>query len=141
MKNRVDINLGGQTEPANGAEPLEPSITFTLKGQGNSEPPSPTPGNLPRITRLLALAIKMDEMVASGIVRDYADLARLGFVSRPRITQVMNLLCLAPDIQEEILDMPRTTQGRDPVSEGHVRGMASELDWDRQRKMWRDVRE
>jgi hypothetical protein len=36
-------------------------------------------------------------------VKNYAALAHLGQVSRARITQVMNLLQLAPDIQEEIL--------------------------------------
>jgi len=51
----------------------------------------------------LALAIKFQGMVDSGEVRDYADLARLGYVTRARITQVMNLLLLAPDIQEKIL--------------------------------------
>jgi len=57
------------------------------------------PGNVPRITRLMALAIKFDGIVRRGEVRDYADLARLGYVTRARITQIMNLLNLAPDIQ------------------------------------------
>jgi hypothetical protein len=48
----------------------------------------------------MALAIKFQDMVDRGEVHDYADLARLGFVSRARITQIMNLLNLAPDIQE-----------------------------------------
>jgi hypothetical protein len=54
---------------------------------------------IPRITRLMALAIKFQDMVDRGEVRDYADLARLGYVTRARITQIMNLLNLAPDIQ------------------------------------------
>jgi hypothetical protein len=37
-----------------------------------------------------------------------ADLARLGHVSRARITQIMNLRLLAPDLQEDLLFMPRT---------------------------------
>jgi len=64
-------------------------------------------GNIPRISRLMALAIKFDGLVRHGEVRDYADLARLGYVTRARITQIMNLLNLAPDIQEEILFLPR----------------------------------
>ena len=36
-------------------------------------------------------------------VRDYADVARLGYVTRARVTQIMNLALLAPDIQEELL--------------------------------------
>jgi hypothetical protein len=37
-------------------------------------------------------------MIERGEVRDYADLARLGYVTRARLTQIMNLLLLAPDI-------------------------------------------
>jgi hypothetical protein len=64
---------------------------------------SSDPVRIPRITRLMALAIKFQDMVHRGEVRDYADLARLGYVSRARITQVMNMLNLAPDLQEHIL--------------------------------------
>jgi hypothetical protein len=58
---------------------------------------------MPRATRLMALAIKFQDMVDRGEVLDYADLARLGRVTRARLTQIMNLLLLASDIQEEIL--------------------------------------
>ncbi len=94
------------------------------------------PGNVPRITRLMALAIKFDGIVRRGEVRDYADLARLGYVTRARITQIMNLLNLAPDIQEEILFLPRTMKGRDPIRERDVRPIAAVPYWNRQRKMW-----
>ena len=97
------------------------------------------PGRVPRISKLMALAIKFDGLIQDGIVKDYADLARLGYVSRARITQVMNLNYLAPDIQEEILDLPRTTKGRDPVSERHVREMTGVLDWAKQRRMWGEI--
>jgi hypothetical protein len=60
---------------------------------------------IPRIARLMALAIKFQDMINRGEVRDYADLARLGYVTRARITQIMNLLLLAPDIQEEIMGL------------------------------------
>ncbi len=61
------------------------------------------PPRVPRVTRLMALAIKFQDMVDRGEVKDYADLARLGFVTRARLTQIMNLLLLAPDIQELLL--------------------------------------
>ena len=64
---------------------------------------APAPPRIPRITRLMALAIKFQEMIDRGEVKDYANLARLGFVTRARVTQIMNLTLLAPDIQEEIL--------------------------------------
>ena len=48
------------------------------------------------------------------MVKDYAALARLGHVSRARVSQVMALLSLAPDLQEAVLFLPRTVRGRDP---------------------------
>ena len=98
------------------------------------------PGKLPRVTRLMALAIKFQDMVARSEVRDYADLARLGHVTRARITQIMNLLNLAPDIQEAILLLPPTTSGRDPISERGVRKLTAIVLWSRQRKVWRGSR-
>ena len=94
-------------------------------------------GNVPRISRLMALAIRFDWLINRGEVTDQADLARLGRVSRARVTQIMNLLQLAPDIQEEILYLPRTTAGRDPIHERMMRRIATVLDWKKQRGMWR----
>jgi hypothetical protein len=50
-----------------------------------------------------ALAHHWQGIIRSGTVRDQADLARLVGVSRARVTQVMNLLWLAPKIQETVL--------------------------------------
>jgi hypothetical protein len=96
-------------------------------------------GRLPRITKLLALAHHFEQLIRDGHVRDYAELARLGHVTRARITQVMNLLLLAPDIQEEILFLPRIERGRDSLSLRKVLPIAAELDWEVQRVMWRKL--
>ena len=85
---------------------------------------SPDPVRTPRITRLMALAIKFQDMVDRDEVRDYADLARLGFVSRARITQIMNLLNLAPDIQEELL-IPSTFPAEATIRERSLRHINS----------------
>jgi hypothetical protein len=61
---------------------------------------------VPRIARLLALALKFEELMRSGTVSNYASLAPVAQVSRSRITQMTSLLNLAPDIQEEILFLP-----------------------------------
>lgn len=98
------------------------------------------PGNIPRVSKLMALAIRYDRLVGRGEVRDYADLARLGYVTRARITQIMNLLNLAPDIQEAILFLPRTVKGRDPIKEKVMRPIAAIPHWTRQRKMWRKLK-
>ena len=83
-----------------------------------------------------ALITVVQEIDRRGEVRDYADLARLGYVTRARITQIMNLLNLAPDIQEAILFLPRTVKGRDPIREKDIRPIAAVAHWSRQRKMW-----
>ncbi len=102
-------------------------------------PPVEPPGRIPRITRLMALAIKLDGYLRDGVVTDYAQLARLGHVTRARITQIMNLNLLAPDIQEAILNLPRTLKGRDPIRERHVRAITSIADWSAQRRAWDHV--
>ncbi len=103
-----------------------------------AEPPSNPipPGRVPRLARLMALAIRMDDLVRRGEVADYADIARLGHVTRARVTQIMNLLCLAPDIQEAILILPLTIKGRDTIREHHVRPILTILDWRKQRVLW-----
>ena len=97
------------------------------------------PGNIPRVSRLMALALRLERLLKDGEVADYADLARLGHVTRARVTQIMNLLNLAPDIQEELLFLPRTVKGHDPIRERHLRPMAAVLDWRKQRRMWTRV--
>ncbi len=62
-----------------------------------------SPEKVPRVARLLALAHKFQGMLDRGEVKSMAELARLGVVSRARITQIMDLLMLAPEIQEEML--------------------------------------
>jgi hypothetical protein len=100
------------------------------------ETAGPPPGRVPRITRLMALAIKFDGYLQAGVVHDYAELARLGHVSRARVTQIMDLTLLAPEIQEALLTLPRTQRGRDPIRELRVRPIAATPDWREQRRMW-----
>ena len=65
----------------------------------------------------MAPVIRFEGLIRCGQVRDYAHLARLGYVTRARITQIMNLLYLAPDIQEVLLFWLSTTRGLDPICE------------------------
>jgi hypothetical protein len=101
--------------------------------------PAPTPppaGRLPRITRLLALAHRLEKACQRGDVANYAELARRGQVSRARITQIMNLLLLAPTIQEQILFLPRVLHGRDPIYVQHLQPLALTACWYQQRTAW-----
>lgn len=98
--------------------------------------PSPPPGRLPRVTKLMALAIHFDELLRTGAVESQSELARLGQVSRPRLTQIMNLLHLAPEIQEQILFHPLITTGRDPVTERDLRRISGKARWQSQQSEW-----
>ena len=110
-----------------------------VSGETPAKPDLPV-GSVPRVARLMALAIRCEEYVRSGVVTDYAEVARLGHITRARMTQITNLLNLAPDIQEEILYLPRTTKGRDPVGERNLRPICAVMDWKKQRSRWRKLR-
>jgi hypothetical protein len=107
--------------------------------EGRTPPEAPT-GHVPRVSRLMALAIRFDGLVRTGAVRDHAELARLGHVTRARVSQVMSLLHLAPDIQEAILFLPRTEQGRDAVILADLLPIALIPDWGKQRRNWAALR-
>ena len=95
-----------------------------------SKPESPPP-RVPRIAKLMALAIRFDQMVRNGEV---ADLARSGHVTRARLTQIMNLLNLASDIQEVLLFLPPVERGKDSITERQLRAVAAEGEWKRRRR-------
>ena len=92
-----------------------------------------------RVSRLMALALRFEELLASGDIVDQADLARLAQVTRARVTQIMNLRLLAPDIQEELLFLPSVERGRAPLTVMLLQPIAGEPDWKRQREMWRQA--
>jgi hypothetical protein len=79
-------------------------------------------------------------MIRTGDLRDLADAARAIGVSRARMSQVVSLLLLAPEIQEAILDLSPVMNERDPVSERLLRRIAAEVDWNQQRALWSEVR-
>ena len=115
------------------------TATFTVSFGRSGRPqtrPRTSPGRVPRVTRLLALAHKIDEMIRSGELRDLAHAAKVCAVTRARMTQISNLLLLAPGVQEEILDLPPVTRGRDPITERSLREIVAEADWERQAALW-----
>jgi hypothetical protein len=73
-------------------------------------------GRVPRVSRLMALAIRYNRLIREGVVADQAEFVRLGHLTRARLTQIMNLLCLAPDIQEELLFLRSVERGRDCIT-------------------------
>ena len=122
-------------------------IHFAIKSRRKIAMPGPPPkpsapaGRTPRVSKLMALAIRFDQLLRDGKVADQSELARLAHVTQPRMTQIMNLLHLAPDIQEAILHLPPVAEGRDPVTERYLRPIARLMDWARQRTMWKVLRD
>jgi hypothetical protein len=133
------------------AEPTEERIT--LRMQVHTDAPShgiilregPKParprGRVPRIARLLALAHHFQELLDTGVIRTQMELAALTKLTTARITQIMNLLILAPDIQEEILFLPPVSRGGPPVTEKIMRPVLQTLVWSEQRERWAALRE
>lgn len=125
------------------SQALEVEITIAPKGRREGgrmlKESKADPPRIPRVTRLLALAIKFQDMVDHGEVRDYADLARLGFVTRARLTQIMNLLLLAPDIQAEILAWSAHGEEYPKTPERHLRRLTQIPAWGSQRRLWSEL--
>jgi len=127
------------TQPEDGAVQVEVAISLRRRRPKASPgeqiaPTTDLTGRLRilRITRLMALAVKFQEMVERGEVRDYADLARLGCVTRARVTQIMNLLNLAPDIQQALLDGEVGLR----LTERDTRCITRLVSWEEQRRLF-----
>ena len=85
----------------------------------------------------MALALRFQALLLQGTVRNHAELAALGQVSRMRVCQIMMLTNLAPAIQEALLFLPKTVRGRDSITEKRLRRIATLVDWDAQIQLFR----
>ncbi len=130
------------------SDEIQVGATFHKKRVGKHiamvEGPPPTvperpKGRLPRITRYMALAIYYEDLIRQGHVHDYAEIATLGHVTRARVTQIMNLRLLAPDLQERLLFLIRIVGGRDTLCLRSLQPIALESDWRKQRECWNKV--
>jgi hypothetical protein len=129
---------------------MSPTLTIALpvhferSGHGSrkelcagAQTPAPPPGRVPRVSRLMALALRLEALVRSGQIRRYCELAELGHVTRARISQIVSLINLAPDIQEALLFLPPTLRGRDAIILADMQPITAALDWRKQRRLWR----
>jgi hypothetical protein len=91
--------------------------------------------SIPRIARLMALAIRFEGLVRGAKIQNYAELARRGCVTRARMTQIMKLLDLAPDIQEQILFLRPLKR----LNERNLRPLLRHIDWGQQRRMFQKI--
>lgn len=127
----------------NGSEEIKYALDFRASRRSLPKNPArfqPSPtnfdvSNIPRIARLLALASRFDGLLRAEEFRDYAEIARLGGVTRARMSQIMKLLDLAPDIQEQILFLPNVKG----LNERSLRPIVSRIDWQQQRRMFQKV--
>jgi len=102
--------------------------------QSAVEPAEAVPeGPVPRISRLMALAVRMEGLVREGRAKDFAELARWGGVSRARMTQVLNLRNLAPSIQERLLFLEEEAGA---LHERALRRVAQSVDWEEQQRRY-----
>ena len=104
-------------------------VTFTE----DAPPPKPEPVRRPaKVARMLALAHHIQNAIDRGVVADRAAVARkLGF-TRARITQLLDLVLLAPDIQARVLEL-EAIDGVEPMSERALRAVAHAGAWEAQR--------
>lgn len=120
------------------------TISFRTRRQKNDERRARREAGLrqthpARVARLLAQAHDIEARVEAGEFRDYADVARHHGLTRARLTQVMNLLLLAPDIQADVLAL-RFPPGREPITERHLRQVLKSPVWAEQRAVWQRLR-
>lgn len=120
-KHKLKFSSGRRAKKVVNAEPIE----------------SPPTTRIPRITKMMALAIRFDHLIKTGQVKDQAELAHLAHVSRARLTQIMDLLMLAPDIKEAILNLEPTTDSAPRLREGIVRQIAIVPNFEKQRVLWK----
>jgi hypothetical protein len=125
---------------------IELPVHFQRCGRGRRkelrsgvEAASLPPGRVPRVARLMALALRFEELVRTGQVASYSALASLGQVTRARVCQITSLLYLSPDIQEALLFLPPTERGRDPIILADPMPITAPFDWRKQRRLWRQL--
>jgi hypothetical protein len=90
---------------------------------------------VPRVARLLALAHRIDAKIRSGELKNWAEAAKMVSVTRARMTQIANLVLLAPTIQGAILELSIRINGRGSLSEHHLRPVPAIPDWQAQERV------
>ena len=135
------MNETKTTEVPAGVRIFEGKLHRAQRGHGKTfidgpPPPPPEPVRRPaRVAVMLALAHKIQDAIDRGVARDRAEVARRLGLTRARVTQIMDLTLLAPDIQAQLLDA-ESVDGVEPIHERSVRDMLRNLTWAEQRGVW-----
>ena len=107
-------NIGALTRRV----PTDRVVTAALPSRGTHKPPKEH--RTPRVVELLRKAIEWQRLLDAGEIRNQSQIARRESITRARVTQVMGMLRLAPEIQERILSMPNGV-GRPSLTERGLR--------------------
>jgi hypothetical protein len=121
----------------NNSNTVELKVHFTTGRSGRRElhigervEPIQLPPKPRRVATLMKVAIYLEEQLRRGVFRDYAHIARDAYITRTRVSQIMDLLLLAPDIQAAIiLNDPRAARW----TERRLRALPRLPDWNDQR--------
>ena len=97
--------------------------TLRCKFRATKKPPTPVAS---RAALMLALAHHVERLIEAGDIASYAGAARALGLTRARLTQVTNLLLLAPEIQERVL------KGELRATERALRSVVREAEWNTQ---------
>ncbi|ACY13375.1 hypothetical protein [Haliangium ochraceum] len=106
---------------------------------GQPAPSAPLPTRRPaRVAQMLAFAHRVEAEVTRGDFESRSAAARHYGMTTGRITQLLSLLWLAPDVQEDVLFL-EAIDGREPVSGQALEKIARIADWSEQRRGWRGM--
>jgi hypothetical protein len=83
-------------------------VVSALPPEHRGRPRPPKEPKTPRVVELLRMAIEWQRQLDADEVDTQAEIARREEITRARVTQIMALLQLAPEIREHILAMPET---------------------------------
>lgn len=136
-----ETNGAAQNGPTTDARIFTGQLFRVREGRGwtfTEVPPAPVPKPVrrpARVAQALALAHRLQAAIDRGDYRDRAELARqLGF-TRARVTQLLDLLLLAPDIQGRVLVL-EAVDGVEPMAERALRNLVRHESWAEQRLAW-----
>ena len=143
-ENGTGANVGRQGQSDVGKRIFTSYLFRSRQGSDvvfSQEPPPPEPETVrrpARVARMLALAHRLQQGIDRGEFEDRAQLSRQFGITRARVTQLLNLTLLAPDIQEQVLDL-EAIDGLEPTSERALRKVSWVMDWKEQRSRWPEV--
>lgn len=109
------------------------AVSFTTAPPPPPRPPARRPAH---VAKMLALALHLAASIERGLVADQAAVARKLGLTRARITQLLDLTLIAPDVQAQILAL-EVVDGREPLRERQLRPVVAAGMWPQQRAVWR----